>query len=106
SQHRRNDYSPARGSGRKGLALMEVPNPPADVQVNLPELERSLRKPRVLFSAVMSLLTGAATIAAMFPLFSVLYMLLQKGAADLNLDTLTQLPPPAMMPGGGVGNAI
>jgi phosphate transport system permease protein len=42
----------------------------------------------------------------MFPLFSVLYMLLRKGGADLNLETLTQLPPPAMMPGGGVGNAI
>jgi phosphate transport system permease protein len=54
----------------------------------------------------MSLLTGVATVTAMFPLFSVLYMLIRKGGADLNLNTLTELPPPAMMPGGGVGNAI
>jgi phosphate transport system permease protein len=78
----------------------------SDSEVNLPELERSLRQPRVLFSFVMSVLTGAATIAAMVPLFSVLYMLLQKGGENLNLGVLTQLPPPAMMPGGGVGNAI
>jgi len=86
--------------------MAAVDPPESDTQVNLGELERSLRQPRVLFSFVMSVLTGAATIAAMFPLFSVLYMLLQKGAADLNLGALTQLPPPAMMPGGGVGNAI
>lgn len=78
----------------------------SDSEINLPELERSLRQPRVLFSFVMSVLTGVATVAAMFPLFSVLYMLLQKGAAGLNLAALTELPPPAMMPGGGVGNAI
>jgi phosphate transport system permease protein len=77
-----------------------------DSTVNLPQLERSLRQPRVLFSFVMSVLTGTATIAAMFPLFSVLYMLLEKGGAGLTLSVLTQLPPPAMMPGGGVGNAI
>jgi len=75
-------------------------------EINLSDLERSLRRPRVLFSAVMSLLTGAATVAAMVPLFSVLYMLIRKGAADLSMSTLTQLPPPAMMPGGGIGNAI
>ena len=75
-------------------------------EVDLHALERSLRHPRVLFSFVMSFLTGAATIAAMFPLFSVLYMLLEKGGAALNLSVLTELPPPAMMPSGGVGNAI
>jgi phosphate transport system permease protein len=80
--------------------------PERDREVDLHALERSLRHPRVLFSFVMSFLTGAATIAAMFPLFSVLYMLLEKGAAALNLSVLTELPPPAMMPGGGVGNAI
>jgi phosphate transport system permease protein len=74
--------------------------------VDVHELERSLRRPRVLFSFLMSVLTGAATIAAMFPLFSVLYMLLQKGGTGLNLSVFTELPPPAMMPGGGFGNAI
>jgi phosphate transport system permease protein len=86
---------------------MESANPvQPEIQIDLPELERSLRRPRVLFSFTMSVLTGTATVAAMVPLFSVLYMLIRKGGANLNLSTLTELPPPAMMPGGGVGNAI
>jgi len=76
------------------------------VEVDLPQLERSLRQPRLLFSYVMSLLTGAATIAAMFPLFSVLYLLIKRGGATLSLATLSGLPPAAMTVGGGFGNAI
>ncbi len=76
------------------------------VEVDLPQLERSLRQPRLLFSYVMSLLTGAATIAAMFPLFSVLYLLVKRGGATLSLATLSGLPPAAMTVGGGFGNAI
>ena len=78
----------------------------ATVEVDLPSLERSLRQPRLLFSYVMSLLTGAATIAALFPLFSVLYLLVKRGGANLTLATLGELPPAAMMAGGGFGNAI
>ncbi len=76
------------------------------VEVDLPQLERSLRQPRLLFSYVMSLLTGAATIAAMFPLFSVLYLLIKRGGATLSLATLSGLPPAAMTVGGGFGNAM
>jgi phosphate transport system permease protein len=75
-------------------------------EIDLESLERSLRRPRTLFSYLMSVLTGAATIAAMFPLFSVLYLLVIRGAAALSLATLTTLPPAAMEPGGGFGNAI
>jgi phosphate transport system permease protein len=75
-------------------------------ELDLEGLERSLRRPRTLFSALMSMLTGTATIAAMFPLFSVLYLLVKRGAQALNLTTLTTLPPAAMAPGGGLGNAI
>jgi phosphate transport system permease protein len=75
-------------------------------EVDLPQLERSLRQPRLLFSYVMSLLTGAATIGALFPLFSVLYLLIKRGGANLSLATLSGLPPAAMMAGGGFGNAI
>jgi len=78
----------------------------ATVEVDLPQLERSLRQPRLLFSYVMSLLTGAATIAALFPLVSVLYLLVKRGGANLSLATLSSLPPAAMMTGGGFGNAI
>jgi phosphate transport system permease protein len=75
-------------------------------ELDLQSLERSLRRPRTLFSYLMSVLTGAATIFSLFPLFSVLYLLVKRGAAALSLATLTKLPPAAMAPGGGIGNAI
>jgi phosphate transport system permease protein len=53
----------------------EPPNPTAGDAVDLHDLEWSLRRPRSLFSYVMSVLTGAATLAALVPLFSVLYLL-------------------------------
>jgi phosphate transport system permease protein len=75
-------------------------------EIDLESLELSLRRPRTLFSYVMSVLTGLATVAALLPLFSVLYLLVKRGAAALNLTTLTTLPPAPMAPGGGFGNAI
>jgi phosphate transport system permease protein len=78
----------------------------ASAGIDLQSLERSLRRPRTLFSYLMSLLTGAATIAALFPLFSVLYLLVERGSAVLSLGTLRELPPAAMAAGGGFGNAI
>jgi phosphate transport system permease protein len=75
-------------------------------ELDLESLEHSLRRPRTLFSYLMSALTAVATIAALFPLFSVLYLLLIRGLAALSLTTLTTLPPAAMAPGGGFGNAI
>jgi phosphate transport system permease protein len=77
-----------------------------DAAINLEDLKRSLRRPRTLFSYVMSMLTGAATIAALLPLFSVLYMLVVRGFAGLSMGSLTELPPAAMEIGGGFGNAI
>ncbi|MGO9607587.1 MAG: phosphate ABC transporter permease PstA [Candidatus Binataceae bacterium] len=81
-------------------------NLPVTDGIDLESLEFSLRRPRSLFSYVMSVLTGIATIAAMFPLVSVLYLLVEKGTRSLNMGALTQLPPAAMTSGGGVGNAI
>lgn len=75
-------------------------------ELDLQSIERSLRRPRTLFSYLMSMLTGAATLLALVPLFSVLYLLVKRGAAALNIATVTALPPPAMAPGGGFGNAI
>jgi phosphate transport system permease protein len=74
--------------------------------IDIRDLERSLRRPRALFSFGMSLATTLATLGALFPLFSVLYMLVEKGAAALNFVALTDLPPAAMTEGGGFGNAI
>ncbi|HXD90809.1 MAG TPA: phosphate ABC transporter permease PstA [Candidatus Binataceae bacterium] len=86
--------------------MAATPNRPLSPEVDLQSLERSLRQPRLLFSYFMSLLTGTATIAALVPLFSVLYLLIKRGGANLTIAALTQLPPAAMMVGGGFGNAI
>lgn len=75
-------------------------------EIDLPTLERSLRRPRTLFSYMMSALTGTATLAALFPLLSVLYLLIARGIAALSLASLSGLPPAAMTTGGGFGNAI
>jgi len=80
--------------------------PPSGDEIDLASLEWSLRQPRSLFSYAMSLLTGTATVAALFPLFSVLYLLVARGGRHLGLAILRELPPAAMMPGGGFGNAI
>jgi len=77
-----------------------------DIPIDLGSLEHSLRQPRSLFSYAMSVLTGTATVAAMVPLFSVLYLLIKLGVAGLNWSAFTELPPAAMVAGGGFGNAI
>ena len=86
--------------------VVPIKDSDASAEVDLHSLELSLRRPRTLFSYLMSLLTGAMTIAALFPLFSVLYLLIAQGTAGLNLATLRELPPAAMTAGGGFGNAI
>ena len=72
----------------------------------MPQLERSLRSPRTLFSVIMSWITGIMAVLAMVPLFSVLVMLIYRGGKQLRLSLFTQLPPTAMMSGGGFGNAV
>jgi phosphate transport system permease protein len=75
-------------------------------RADLADLERSLRKPRSLLSWGLSVATGVMTLAALYPLCSVLYLLVVRGGARLGTAALTQLPPAAMMAGGGFGNAI
>ena len=67
---------------------------------------RSLGNPRTLGNAILSALAVALSVLAMFPLFSVLYMLLKKGAARLGPSLFTELTPGAGMSGGGISNAI
>jgi phosphate transport system permease protein len=80
-------------------------NPP-EQSIDLPRLEKTLRSPRSLFSAGMSVLTGLMSILAMVPLFSVLFMLIWRGGQRLGLALFTELPPAAGMVGGGLGNAL
>ena len=88
------------------MAVANNPVVAATTEIDLPQLQRSLRHPREVFSFTMSFLTGVATIAALFPLFSVLYLLVVRGSATLGLAVFTELPPAAMTTGGGFGNAI
>jgi phosphate transport system permease protein len=85
-------------------------NPTAPMpEMRLPDerdLERSLRHPRALFSFAMSWVTGLVTVFTLVPLFSVLYLLIVRGGQSLSLAALTDLPPAALMPGGGFGNAL
>src|SRR5262249_52339370 len=74
--------------------------------IDLPQLEKSLRHPRTLFSAIMSVLTAGLTGLALVPLFSVLIMLIVQGGSRVSVALFTELPPAAGMPGGGIGNAI
>ncbi len=72
----------------------------------LGELERSLRRPRTVFSVFLTTSTVLLTLVALVPLFSVVCMLLVRGIHKLSLSVFTSLPPAAMEQGGGFGNAI
>jgi len=74
--------------------------------VDFSELDKSLRRPRTLFSAVMSALVTGMTLLALIPLFSVVLMLLVRGGRKLSLSIFTQLPPAPLDQGGGFGNAL
>jgi phosphate transport system permease protein len=74
--------------------------------VDFSQLERSLRRPRTLFSVLMSGLVTAMTLLALIPLFSVVWMLVWRGGRQLSIASFTQLPPAPLETGGGFGNAI
>jgi phosphate transport system permease protein len=82
----------------------ETQTPPQDV--DLPQLEHSLRRPRTLFSWLMSVATGVVAFVAMLPLASVLILLIFRGGQRISVALFTQLPPAAGMVGGGIGNAL
>lgn len=75
-------------------------------KVDLPSLDRSYHDPRGVLSTLLSVLTGAATVVACIPLFSVLIMLFWRGGARLSWQLFVELPPTAFEEGGGFGNAI
>jgi phosphate transport system permease protein len=68
--------------------------------------QRSLGERRTFMNSALTVLAVALSLCAMFPLFSVLYMLLVKGAALLSPTLFTELTPGAGMDAGGIGNAI
>lgn len=76
------------------------PNPPQRT------FRRSLSEPRTVLNSLLTVLAVLLSLLAMFPLFSVLYMLLIKGSALLGPSLFSELTPGAGMAGGGIGNAI
>lgn len=71
----------------------------------VPSLQRKFER-RALRSLILTSITWAAAILASVPLFSVLYMLITRGGARLNLEVFTELPPAGFEMGGGFGNAL
>ena len=85
------------------MNMLTTPTPPV---VELIELEHSLRRPRTLVNFFLTGATTLLTLAALAPLFSVLYMLVLRGGRQFSWALLTELPPAAFQIGGGFGNAI
>jgi phosphate transport system permease protein len=88
------------------MSAVGVPNPAPVQDIDLPQLEKSLRHPRTLFSSFMSLMTGAVTFTSVVPLASVLILLAVNGGKRLDFALFTELPPAAKMIGGGIGSAL
>ena len=78
----------------------------ARARADLPSLDRSYHDFRSVFSTLLSILIGLATVVACIPFFSVLIMLIWRGGARLSWQLFTELPPTAFEDGGGIGNAI
>ena len=70
-----------------------------------PSLQRKIEG-RALRSMLLSTLTWVSALLASVPLFSVLYMLVTRGGARLNMEAFTSLPPAGFEMGGGFGNAL
>jgi len=70
-----------------------------------PSLQRKLEG-RSLMSIALSSLAWISALLASVPLLSVLYLLITRGGARLNLEAFTELPPAGFEMGGGFGNAL
>ncbi len=70
------------------------------------ELSFSLGNARTLADRLLTLVAIGLAVFAMFPLFSVLYMLVVRGGHLLSPSLFSELTPGAGMEGGGIGNAL
>jgi phosphate transport system permease protein len=77
-----------------------------EARMSMPRLERQPFERRAMKSGILTGLTWMVAILGSIPLFSVIYMLVIKGGARLDLEALTALPPAGFETGGGFGNAI
>lgn len=68
--------------------------------------ESSKANLRALTNRVLSSVCIVVSLLTLVPLFSIVYLLLQKGLPLLTPAVFTELPPGAGMTGGGFGNAV
>lgn len=73
---------------------------------NVGSLRRAPTSPRTLFSTLMNVVVFTCVALALLPLLAVLFYVLAQGISSINVEALTQLPPPPGVPGGGFANAI
>ena len=70
-----------------------------------PSLQRKFEG-RALRSIALTVLVWFSAVLTSVPLFSVLYMLITRGGARLNMEVFTELPPAGFEMDGGFGNAL
>ena len=87
-------------------APLPPPDRPAGPKIDLPSLEKSLRRPRSFINFVLNSIATMLTLAAVVPLFSVIWMLFLRGGRRLSLAVFSSLPPVPFQTGGGFGNCI
>lgn len=68
-------------------------------------LNRSMSR-RTIFGTVMNGFVFACVALALLPLLAVLFYVIVQGFSRFNLSLFTELPPPPLVPGGGIGSAI
>lgn len=69
-------------------------------------LDYAYSKPRNWLGTVLTVFTFVMLLITLLPLFLVIAYVLFRGGTRLNLDLFTQLPPPPLVEGGGIANAI
>jgi phosphate transport system permease protein len=85
---------------------MSCDNSKVDKSVLDISIERRWSNGRTLMNLGLTIVTGGIALVACFPLASLLYMLVKRGANAISASSFTQLPPAPMQEGGGFGNAI
>jgi phosphate transport system permease protein len=74
------------------MAILRLDEPAGGLAppLNLPDLEKSLRRPRTLLSFLLSGLATILTLLALVPLLSVVYMLVVRGIGRLSVEAFTR----------------
>jgi len=88
------------------MADINLSAAPAKTDRAAPNMRHSFADRRNVVNNLMTGVLWLMALVASIPLFSVLYMLISKGGARINWETLTSLPPAGFQTGGGFGNAI